>query len=363
MSGSTSILSTKPGFTPGTFDGQMVRLATLGNASPGIYAAGDFTISQRAAGANLSVDAGAGRAFVDPQTQPQQGVYLALLKAADAPFNTLATGGYTWTASDATNPRIDLVCLEVQDTDFGGLYTGTKFRIVDGTPNAAATSATASAYWPAVPAGCVLLAAVHRPAASTTILTANISNVASVGGRARRVIVTSLPAAPYDGQEIYLQTAAMLTAGTPPWCFRYNATWTTNAYKWESIGFNAATSHVEATETVNNSAYSDAATVGPVVALPAPGLYAYDFTVGWAGNSAAGQVILAAVDIPGVTIGDGAQSGRHQAYAASASGMINRNVPPTFVATTAGNATLKYRSGGSMSLFARTLTARPVRIG
>jgi len=185
MSGVTGIVSATPAFVPGSFDAQDVRLATLGNLRPGLYETGDFAVSQRAAGANMSLDIGAGRCFISPGDASQQGVYLARLATADAPYNTLADGGYTWTAADATNPRIDLVCIEVEDQDFSGSYTGYKFRIVDGTPNAGATSQNVTTYWPAIPSGAIAVAAVRVPATATTLTTANITNLNPVGGHAR----------------------------------------------------------------------------------------------------------------------------------------------------------------------------------
>lgn len=157
----------------------MVRLATLGNSLPGLLEAGQMAVTQRAAGANQSVDIAAGSCLVDPRAATHQGVYLARLAAS---FNTLADGGLTWTTSDPTNPRIDLLCVEVADQDFSGSYTGFKFRVVDGTPNASAAHQLDAQYWPAIPTGLVPIAAVRRPATSTTITTAMISNLNPVGG-------------------------------------------------------------------------------------------------------------------------------------------------------------------------------------
>jgi hypothetical protein len=179
MSGLTTIVDASPSFVPGVFDGQDVRLAALGNKLPGVFANGDFAVSERAAGANMSVDIAAGRAFVEPADIARQGVYAAWMGST---FNTSSDGGYVWAAADATNPRIDLVCIEVRDTDFGGTYTGFRYRIVDGTPNAGATHQLVTAQWPAIPAGCVPIAAVRVPAGATTLTAANITSLNAVGG-------------------------------------------------------------------------------------------------------------------------------------------------------------------------------------
>lgn len=182
MSGVTTLVDASPSFVPGTFDGQDVRLAALGNVFPGLFASGDFAVSQRAAGANMSVDIAAGRAYVEPGDTSQQGVYLPWMSST---YNTSSNGGYVWTAADATNPRIDLVCLEVRDTDFGGSYTGFKFRVVDGTASASATHQLVTSQWPAIPSGCVPIAAIRVPAAATTLTTANITNLNPLGGMRR----------------------------------------------------------------------------------------------------------------------------------------------------------------------------------
>lgn len=181
MSGNTSLVSSTPGFVVGTYGALDLRNAALANTYPGLFASGDFTVSQRAAGANMSVDITQGRAFADPGNT-HQGLYFARRTSATA-YNTSADGGYTWTAADATNPRIDLLCLEVKDTaeDASGV-TGWRFRIVDGTPSASATHQLETAAWPTIPSGVLPLAAIRVPAAATTITTANITNLNTVGG-------------------------------------------------------------------------------------------------------------------------------------------------------------------------------------
>lgn len=182
MAGNTTIVDATPGFTPGTFDAQDVRIGLIGNILPGVFSRGDFAVTQRAAGANMSVDIAPGRAFIEPADVSFQGVYSAYTTAA---YNTNSDGGYVWAAADATNPRIDLLCVEVRDTDFGGAYTGFRFRIVDGTPNAGATHQLVTSQWPAIPAGCVPIAAIRVPAGATTLTTANITSLNAVGGTGR----------------------------------------------------------------------------------------------------------------------------------------------------------------------------------
>lgn len=186
MSGYTSILDATPGFVAGTFDAKDVRLGMFFNGRPGLFAAGDFAASQRAAGANMSLDIAQGRVLVDPG-YTHGGLYLARRTDSSA-YNTLASGGYTWTAADPTNPRIDIVCIEAADTDEGGSYTGFKIRVIDGTPNAGATHQLEAQYWPTIPATCTPITAVRVPAAATTLTTANITNLNPIGGMGRSAV-------------------------------------------------------------------------------------------------------------------------------------------------------------------------------
>ena len=73
---------------------------------------------------------------------------------------------------------------------------------------------------------------------------------------------TTLPAAPFDGQEAVLVDSVINP--TYQWRFRYNAG-STSAYKWEFIGGPTIESRVDAFETLNPSdtAMHDLTTVGP----------------------------------------------------------------------------------------------------
>lgn len=181
MSGYTTLVSAYPFYTtrgaPG-FSAQQARLAMLGNARPGLFDRGDFAVTQRNAGANMSVDIAAGRAFCTP-AGTHQGAYMA---HSTATYNTSSDGGYTWTAADPTNPRIDLLGIEIGDTGFGSSYDGWKFRVIDGTPSSSATHQLQVAQWPAIPANFMPLAAIRIPATDTTISTTDITNLNIIGG-------------------------------------------------------------------------------------------------------------------------------------------------------------------------------------
>lgn len=146
---------------------QYVELA--GRGREGIDASGDFLISQRAAGANMSVDFAAGRALVRGDTDADEGLYVAIQSASD---------NVEITAADPTNPRIDRVVLEIKNNeeDSGGAYLA-RIRTVDGTPTASADLSNLLGA-AAVPNSCLLLANVSVPAADTTISDSQIFNVA-----------------------------------------------------------------------------------------------------------------------------------------------------------------------------------------
>lgn len=133
----------------------------------GIVESGDFAVSQRAAGANMSVDVAAGEAYVKGDTNADEGSYYC---------RETSTLNATFTASDATNPRIDRVVLEVKNDseDSSGLNKA-RIRVIDGTPTVGATLTNLSGA-ASVPSTCLLLANVLVGAGVTTILTANIQD-------------------------------------------------------------------------------------------------------------------------------------------------------------------------------------------
>jgi hypothetical protein len=143
----------------------MRRLISSLVASEGIVSAGDLLVAQRAAGANMSVDVSAGRALIQGDLITQQGMYFA--------YNDGTVNVTGFSAANATNPRIDRVCLRVRDAFHGDAANDVAFVIVTGTATSGATlsNLTGAA---AVPASHLLLANILIPATATTITTANI---------------------------------------------------------------------------------------------------------------------------------------------------------------------------------------------
>lgn len=108
------------------------RYAIFAGLQEGVYAAGDLAVTQRAAGANMTVDIAAGRALVQGDTQARQGIYHLV--------NDAAITGTTIAANASGNPRIDQVGLLINDsTDVGSGSDIPAVTVLAGTPAGGAT--------------------------------------------------------------------------------------------------------------------------------------------------------------------------------------------------------------------------------
>jgi hypothetical protein len=135
----------------------------------GAISAGSYEVTQRAAGANLTVDVAASTgdgALVQGDSVTGQGLYRV------APHT--AAINVDIAAANATNPRVDIVILEVKDDahDVGGLNVA-RVRVISGTATSGATleNRTGAA---ALPSSAMLLADVLVPATDTTISNSQI---------------------------------------------------------------------------------------------------------------------------------------------------------------------------------------------
>jgi hypothetical protein len=125
--------------------------------------AGQLLVTQRAGGANMSVDVAAGSAFIDGDDVALQGSYLE---------RVTATANVVIPAPPVSNSRIDLVVLRVYDsTATGGAPAG------DGATLEVITGVSApSPAVPATPNTAIVLARVTVAAGVSSIITANISD-------------------------------------------------------------------------------------------------------------------------------------------------------------------------------------------
>ena len=135
-------------------------------STTGTIGSSSLAVSQSAT-PGMSVQIASGWAAIVGTTQANMGVYVA--------YNDAAATAAIATAN-ATNPRIDLVCLTVNDAYYTGSTNNVVINVVTGT---AASSPTV----PATPANSIALAKVAVAANATSIVNANITDL--------RVAVTS----------------------------------------------------------------------------------------------------------------------------------------------------------------------------
>src|SRR5262245_27949595 len=91
----------------------------------------------------------------------------------------------------------------------------------------------------------------------------------NVAGAALVPLVTSLPAVPWDGQEVFYVADA--TNGVI-WHLRYRVA-ASGSYKWECVGGSPLIHQIDTDEGGNSTTYTDFATVGPQVTAPRAGDY------------------------------------------------------------------------------------------
>lgn len=159
-------LQTYPEFLQArTYSAAQMRqlLASLG-LQEGVLAPGDLKVTQRGAGANMSVDVAAGVAFVQGDDVANQGLYRVM---NDGVVNV------TIGAAHASLPRLDQVVARVYDASVAGVSDVPTIEVVTGTAASGATldNRTGAA---ALPNGAVRLADVLVAAADSSITNAEI---------------------------------------------------------------------------------------------------------------------------------------------------------------------------------------------
>lgn len=139
-------------------------------ATAGIIKPGDLVVTQRAAGANMSVDVAAGSVVVAGTDVSEQGKYLNRSSAV--------TNVAIATAPGSGNSRIDVIYARDIDEDaIGGSTNDWIISVVAGT-------ASGSPSVPAIPASSIALAHVLVGTSVTSIVNANITDT--------RVLATTL---------------------------------------------------------------------------------------------------------------------------------------------------------------------------
>jgi hypothetical protein len=138
-------------------------------ATTGIIKATSLAVTQNTP-AGLSVLVASGWAAIVGTVQSNMGTYVG--------YND-ATTVLSVTTADPTNPRIDLVCMTVQDAYYTGSLNDVILQVVAGTP-------AGSPVAPSLPANSISLATIAVGAGATSITNANITDT-------RVLVTTNIP--------------------------------------------------------------------------------------------------------------------------------------------------------------------------
>jgi hypothetical protein len=128
-------------------------------ATTGIINAASLAVTPNSP-TGMSVRVADGWAAVVGTTQPDMGTYIA--------YND-ATVTLTITTANPTNPRVDLICLTINDSYYSGVTDNVVFQVIAGTP-------AGSPVAPALPANSVSLATVAVAAGASVIVSGNITD-------------------------------------------------------------------------------------------------------------------------------------------------------------------------------------------
>lgn len=130
----------------------------------GVGGLADFRATERSTSANMSVDVSEGRSWVRGDNVERQGIYQVVNDD---------TTNVTVPASDATNPRIDRLILQINDSSVIGSSDIPELEILEGTPTSGATLNNLTGAQ-SVPDSAILLADILVSASATTVTDAKI---------------------------------------------------------------------------------------------------------------------------------------------------------------------------------------------
>jgi hypothetical protein len=330
--------------------------------SEGVKVSSDLKVTQRGAGANMSIDVAAGSCFIQDDHGAGGGMY---------GYTLSATQNVAVTAADATNPRVDRVVVAINDLALGDASNALSVKVIAGTPTGGASLANCTGA-ASVPGSALLLANVLVPAASTSVVTGNIDTTGAsnnspnvrptitlVGGAARYTTAAWPPTSPVDQQLAILQVDA--TNGIE-WLFVYNAG-SASPYKWECIGGAPLTAFIGTNEILAGlGAWSNLATDGPSITVPRAGDYeAHGSANVFAGGAAGGY----GRDQVGIAIGNTNATYTHAVNINQAANDYGNANPQGVFTGLSASAVLKLRyvvSVANHSFEQRYLDVRPIRI-
>lgn len=166
-----------------TYSGREDRTLIEAALTEGVIGRGDLAVSQRGAGANMSVDVAVGKAAITGDDVADQGRYLV---------RSTTVANVVIGAAPGANSRIDVVVLRIHDASATGVSNTPAFAVIPGVALAAPVA-------PAVPNGALELAHVLVVAGDVSVLNAKITD--------RRV--RSVPAAGAGGELGYAQSVTV----------------------------------------------------------------------------------------------------------------------------------------------------------
>lgn len=192
------------------------------------------------------------------------------------------------------------------------------------------------------------------PSQAPYINAAQLNRIEDGIDKANPQLVSALPGAPFDGQEIHYQTVAMAALGIR-WRFVYNAG-SASAYKWEFIGGSTWATFITATVTTVSVYPALVDLGGPSIAVPLAGDFIVEAIVN-AYRVDTGSIFMAVND--GAANQLGGDSGPSSGYGTQL--VLSAQL------TRAAAATWKMLYASSSATGAwfrnRTLKITPVRVG
>lgn len=128
--------------------------------SPGVVGLADYKVTQTGT-PSMNLGIASGSAWIVGSQSSTEGVYNVV--------NDDSTATVTISTPDATNPRIDLVVLQVRNQEYSGTNNDAVLAVVTGTP-------AASPVAPSAPADSIILAQIAVAHSVSSIVTANITD-------------------------------------------------------------------------------------------------------------------------------------------------------------------------------------------